>query len=126
VRLPFAPRDFLDGHHAAAAAVDTPHGVVEEDEKSPQGNKLEGPFGELIVADSPLVPARAHCDRTPARPYNHFNALLVGTETGALVDKTPKAVAAVQDRDQFNSAQAGNGETSTINRLRSWLAIGEG
>jgi hypothetical protein len=45
-----APLDFLDGHHAAAAAVDTPHGIEQEDEKSPQGNKLEAPFAELIIA----------------------------------------------------------------------------
>jgi hypothetical protein len=39
--------------------------------------------------------ARADCDRTLERPYGHFDALLVGTEVGLLVDKTPETMAAV-------------------------------
>jgi hypothetical protein len=55
--------------------------------------------------------ARADCGRTFARSQDHLDALLVGTETGVLIDKTSEMVAAVQDRSQFNG-----GETSTINR----------
>ena len=33
--------------------------------------------------------------RTLARSYGHFDALLVGTEVGVLVDKTPETMAAV-------------------------------
>jgi hypothetical protein len=84
--------------------------------KSPQGNELEAPFGELIVAGCPLLAARADCGRTLARSYDHFDALLIGTEAGLLVDETPEAVAAVQDGGQFHGAKASSGETSTINR----------
>ena len=48
--------------------------------------------------------ARADCDGTLARSYGHLDALLVGTEVGLLVDKTPVTMAAVQDRDQFHGA----------------------
>jgi hypothetical protein len=57
--------------------------------------------------------ARADCGRTFARSQDHFDALLVGTETGALIDKTFEMMAAVQDRGQFHGD-----ETSTINRPR--------
>jgi hypothetical protein len=79
----------------------------------------------LIVAGSPLVAARADGGRTLARSYDHFDALLIGTESGVLVDKTPEAVAAVQDRGQFHSAKASSGETSTINPSGRRLAIGK-
>jgi hypothetical protein len=55
--------------------------------------------------------ARADCGRTFARSQDHLDALLVGTETGELIDKTSEMVAAVQDRSQFHG-----GEISTINR----------
>jgi len=35
--------------------------------------------------------ARADCDRTLARSYGHFVALVAGTEVGLLIDKTPDA-----------------------------------
>jgi len=53
------------------------------------------PFAELIVTGRRQMAARADCDRTLARSYGHFDALLVGTEVGLLVDKTPEAMAAV-------------------------------
>jgi hypothetical protein len=37
-----------------------------------------------------------------------------------LIDKTSEMMAAVQDRGQFHGAKARSGETSTINRLRTW------
>jgi hypothetical protein len=42
--------------------------------------------------------ARADCCRTFARSHDYFDALLVGTETGVLIDKTSETMAAVQDR----------------------------
>jgi hypothetical protein len=39
--------------------------------------------------------ARANRDRTFARTHGDFDALLVGTEVGMLVDKTPEMMAAV-------------------------------
>src|SRR5215472_7878072 len=53
---------------------------------------------------------RADCGRTFARSQNHFDAPLVATETGVLIDKTSETMATVQDRGQFHG-----GETSTIN-----------
>jgi len=55
--------------------------------------------------------ARADWGRTFARSQDHFDALLVGTEAGVLLDKTSETMAAVQDRGQFHG-----GETSTIDR----------
>ena len=90
-----APGNFFDDHGAAAAAIDAPHGVQQEDEESPQGNELEAPLGELVVAGRRLMAARADRGRTLARPHGDFDALVVGTETGVLVDKSPEAMAAV-------------------------------
>jgi len=39
--------------------------------------------------------ARTDCGRTLARSHGDFDALLVGTEVGVLVDKTPETMAAV-------------------------------
>src|SRR5437762_1237839 len=61
--------------------------------------------------------ARADGGRTHARSYGHFDALLVGTEMGLLVDKASETMAAVENRDQFHGADESSGETTTINRL---------
>src|SRR5215471_4807496 len=59
--------------------------------KNPQrGMKLKPPFRELVVAGCRQMAARADCGRTFARSQDHFDALLVGTETGVLIDKTSK------------------------------------
>jgi len=62
--------------------------------------------------------ARADRGRTFARSQDHFDAPLVGTETGVLIDKTSEVMAAVQDRGQFHG-----GESSTINRRQTRLTI---
>jgi len=95
VSVRFRRRNFFDGHNAAAATGDAPHGVQKEDENPPQGNELKAPFAELVVTGRRQMAARADCGRTLARPYGHFDALLVGTEVGVLVDKTPETIAAV-------------------------------
>jgi len=61
----------------------------------PTPQSYEAPFAELIVTARRQMAARADCDRTLARSYGHFDALLVGTEVGLLVDKTPETTAAV-------------------------------
>ncbi|MBV8834511.1 MAG: hypothetical protein JO108_35385 [Acidobacteriaceae bacterium] len=76
-----------------------------------KGMNSKAPFGELVVSGRWQMAARADCGRTFAGPHNHFDALLVGTETGVLIDKTSETMAAVQDRGQFH-----DGETSTIDR----------
>src|SRR5262249_54313817 len=63
--------------------------------KSPQGNELKAPFSELIVAGRRLMAARADRGRALARPHGDFDALVVRTEPGAMIDKSPKAMAAV-------------------------------
>ena len=73
-----APGNFFDGHNAAAATVDAPHGVQKEDEKPPEGNELKAPFGELIVTGRRQMAARADCGRTLARSNGHSDTLLVG------------------------------------------------
>jgi len=95
VRLPVTPGNFFDNDGAAAVAVDTPHGVRQEDEESPQGDELKAAFGELIVAGSRLMAARADRGRTLARPHGNFDALVVRTECGAMIDKSSEAMAAV-------------------------------
>lgn len=52
-----APPYFLDDDSCAAAAVHTPHRVEKEHEETPQGNELEAPFGELVVAGCRLMAA---------------------------------------------------------------------
>src|SRR6516164_5680284 len=79
--------------------------------ESPERNEFKPPFRELVVAGCRQMAARADCGRTFARSQDHFDALLVGTETGVLIDKTSEMMAAVQDRGQFHG-----GETSTIDR----------
>ena len=69
--------------------------VQQEDEKSPERNELEAPLGELIVAWSRLMTTRTDRGRTPARPHRYLDALVVGTEPGAMIDKPPEVVAAV-------------------------------
>ena len=93
--LAIGPGDFFDDDGAAAAAIDAPHGVQQENEKSPERDELEAAFGELIVAGRRLMAARADGGRTLARPHGHFDALVVRTECGAMIDKSPEAVAAV-------------------------------
>ena len=93
MRLPSPQGTSFDSHNAAAATVDAPHGVQNEDEKPPQGNELEAPFGELVVTGRREMAARADCGRTLSRSYGHSDAILVGTEVGLPVDKTPETMA---------------------------------
>jgi hypothetical protein len=93
--LAITPGDFFDSDNATAATVYPAHGVQKEHEKAPQGNELKAPFRELVVTGRRQVAARADCGRAFARSYGYLYALLVGTEAGVLVDKTPEAMAAV-------------------------------
>ena len=95
---------------ATAATVDAPHGVQKEDKKPPQGNKLKAPFHEVVVTGRRQMATRADCGRTLARSHGHFDAVLVVTEAGVLVNETPETVAAVQNRDQFHGTEASGGE----------------
>src|SRR5262245_32130353 len=58
--------------------------------------------------------ARADRGRTFAWSQDHFDAPLVGTETGVLIDKTSEVMAAGQDRGQCH-----DGESCTTDRRRT-------
>jgi len=90
-----APWNLFDDHRATASAIDAPHRIQQEDEKPPQGNELKAPFGELVVTGRRQMAARADCGRTLAWSHSYFDALLVGTKVGVLIDKTPETMAAV-------------------------------
>jgi hypothetical protein len=91
--LAVAPRNFFDGHAAAAPAIDAPHSVEQEDEESPQRNELKAPFGKLVVAR--LMAAAADRGRTLARPDRDLDTLVVRTECGPMINKSPKTMAPV-------------------------------
>ena len=90
-----APGNFLDDHGFAAAAIDAPHGVQEEDEEPPERDKLGAPLGELVVTGRRLMTARTDRGRTFARADGNLDTLLVGTEAGTLVNESPKMMAIV-------------------------------
>ena len=113
-----APGNFLDGHHAAPAAIDATHGVQQEDEESPQRNELKTSFRELVVAGRRQMAARAYCDRTFARSQDH-SMLFLSVLKRAAHRQTSEMMAAVQDRGQLHGAKWSSGETSTINRFRT-------
>jgi hypothetical protein len=90
-----APRNFFNHDGPAAAAIHSPHGVQEEDEKAPQRDELKTAFGELVVPGRGLMTARTDRGGTLAWPYKDLDALVVGTEACPMIDKSPEAVAAV-------------------------------
>jgi len=89
--LAVAPGDFLDDHGFAAATIDAPHGVREKDQKAPERNELETPFGELIVTRRRLMATGTHGRRTFARTHGDFNTFVIGTEAGLLVNEIPES-----------------------------------
>src|ERR1700693_4949329 len=90
-----SPRGLLDDDGLAAAAIDAPHGVKQKNQKSPERNKLETPFGELIVTGGGLMAARTDGLGALARTHGDFDALVIRTETGLLVNESRKAVAPI-------------------------------
>lgn len=73
--LAIAPRNFFNDDGAAAAAINTAHGVQQEDEKSPERNEFKSPFGELVVTGRRQMAARAESGRSLARSHGYFDAL---------------------------------------------------
>jgi hypothetical protein len=61
--------------------------------------------------------------RTFARPHGDLDTLFVWTEPGVLVDKSGEAVAAVQNRGQFHSAEGSGGENLYHKPRQSRLAF---
>jgi hypothetical protein len=92
--LPIAPGNLLD-HHATISAVDASHAVQEENQKPPQRNELEAPFGKMIITRRRSVAPRTDRRRSLPRSDVYFDAFLVGSEAGVLVDESPMAMAVV-------------------------------
>jgi hypothetical protein len=93
--LAVAPWNFLSEHRIAAAAVDAPHAVKEENQKSPERYELEASLGKLIVTGRRLMAARTDGPRASARPHGNFDTLLVRAEAGVLIDETRETVTPV-------------------------------
>src|ERR1700686_4317900 len=93
--LAIAPGHFLDHDRLTTAAIDATHGVKQKNQKAPKGNELETALGELIVSGGRLMAARTNRRRTFARTHRNLNTLMIGAESGMLVDKPRKAVTAV-------------------------------
>ncbi len=93
--LAVAPGDFFDDHSLAAAAIDAPHGVQQEDQKSPERDEVVTPFGELIITRRRLMATGTNCRRTFPRTHGDFDPLVIGTEAGMLVNETPEMMAPV-------------------------------
>ena len=90
-----APRHLFHHHRATLPAIHPPHAIEEEHQKPPQGDELESPLAEVIVAGARLVTTRAHDSGTMPRAYTHLDGLSVRGEFGRLVDEPWEAVALV-------------------------------
>src|ERR1039458_1202248 len=82
--LALTPSNLSHYHHATMAALDAPHAVQEKDQKPPDGDEFEAPFGKTIVTRRRLVAPRADRRRSGPRPDVHFDAFLVGAEAGVV------------------------------------------
>jgi hypothetical protein len=93
--LAVAPGNFLDHHGFAAAAIDAPHGVPQEDQEPPKRDEVVTPFRELIVTGCWLMATGTNRRRTFARSHGDFDAFVIGTEAGMLVNEPPEMMTAV-------------------------------
>jgi len=73
--LAVAPWNFFNNDCLAVAAIDTPHGIHQKDQKAPEGNELETALGELIVSRSGLM-AAGTIAREPLRRRTAISMLL--------------------------------------------------
>jgi hypothetical protein len=92
--LAIAPGNLLD-HHATISAINTSHAVEQENQKAPQGNELEATLGEMIVARRRSVAPGTDGCRSLPRSDVHFDALVVGSKAGVLVDKSAMMMAVI-------------------------------
>ena len=89
-----APRNLFH-HHATVAAMDAPHAVQEENQKAPKGDELKTPLGKMFIPGRRLLATGADGSRALPWTDGHLDGLLLRTEAGMLVDKSPKMVAVV-------------------------------
>jgi hypothetical protein len=59
---------FWERRRAGAAAVHSPHGIQEEDQKSPERDEIKGAFCELVVTGPMKTAVRTDRSRVLARP----------------------------------------------------------
>src|SRR5689334_22071513 len=85
--LAIAPGHFLDDDCLTTAAIDATHGIKQKNQKTPKWNELETALGELIISGGRLMAARTNRCRALARTHRDLNTLLIGAETGLLVNK---------------------------------------
>jgi hypothetical protein len=90
-----APGDLLDDHGLAAGARDAPHRVEEEDQEAPERDEFEPPLGELIVTGGRLVATGTDRRGTFAWADSDFNASVIGTEAGLLINEASEMMAAI-------------------------------
>lgn len=93
--LTVGPRNLLDDDRIAAAAIDTPHGVKQKNQKSPERNEFEPAFGKSIVPGRRLMAAGTNRSRTFAWPHGDLNALVIGTEAGLMINESGKTMTAI-------------------------------
>ena len=60
VALAITPGDFFHQHPGAAAALDTPHRLQEENQKTPERDEFKAPFGKMVVTGRRLMASRAN------------------------------------------------------------------
>jgi len=89
--LAIAPGHFLDDDGLTTAAIDATHRIKQKNQKAPKRNELETALGELIVSGGRLMAARTNRRRTFARTHGDFDALVIGTETGLLINESRKS-----------------------------------
>jgi hypothetical protein len=65
----------------------------QKNQEAPERDELETAFGQSIVSGRQLVAAGTNCPRTSARTHGDFDALVIGTETGVLINESRKVVA---------------------------------
>jgi hypothetical protein len=92
--LAIAPGNFLD-HDATVPAINASHAVEQENQKTPQGDELEAALGEMIVSRRRSVAPGADSCRSLPRSDLHFNAFVVGSKAGLLVDKSAMMMAVI-------------------------------
>jgi len=89
------PQHFFYDDGLTAAAVNAAHAIHQKNQESPERNELETPLGEIIVSRPRLMAARTNRLRTFARTHGDFDAPVIGSEPGLMVDEAGKAVATI-------------------------------
>src|ERR1039457_5987975 len=88
--LAIAPGHFLDHDRLTAAAIDATHGIKQKNHKAPKRKERETALGERSGAGGRRMATRTNRRRTVARTHRDLNTLVIGAETGLLVNESRK------------------------------------